>query len=88
MQVAIELPEEIASRLAEQWGDLTARSRTAVLIEGYRSGALSQAQLQELLGLKSRWETEALLKEAGVYLDYSEADLARDIKNSRKTRGE
>jgi predicted HTH domain antitoxin len=88
MQVEIELPEEIGKRLAERWGDLPGRSREAVLIEGYRSGAISQAQLQALLGLESRWETDALLKEAGIYLDYTEADLARDIENSRKLRGE
>jgi predicted HTH domain antitoxin len=88
MKLAIELPEEIGRQLEEKWGDLSARSLSAIAIEGYRSGALSQAQLQKLLGLESRWETDALLKSAGVYLDYSESDLARDIETSRKLRGQ
>ena len=87
MNVAIELPEDIARQLANKWGDLPARAREAVAIEGYRSGALSQAQVQRLLGLASRWEADALLKRAGVYQDYTEADLERDLEVSRTLRG-
>ncbi|HEY9231326.1 MAG TPA: UPF0175 family protein [Blastocatellia bacterium] len=84
MNLAIELPEDIAERLAARWGDLSRAAREAIAIEGYRSGALSQAEVQRLLGLASRWETDALLKRAGVYLDYSEEDLARDLEVSRQ----
>jgi len=84
MNLAIELPEDIAKRLAAKWGDLSQAAREAIAIEGYRSGALSQAEVQRLLGLASRWETDALLKRAGVYLDYSEEDLARDLEASRQ----
>jgi predicted HTH domain antitoxin len=83
MTIGIEIPEEIGRQLARSWGDLPTRAREAVAIEGYRSGALSQAQLQLLLGLASRWETDDLLKRAGVYLDYTEADLERDLETSR-----
>lgn len=84
MNLAIELPEDIAERLAAKWGNLSHAAREAIAIEGYRSGALSQAEVQRLLGLASRWETDALLKRAGVYLDYSEEDLARDLEASRQ----
>jgi hypothetical protein len=36
-----------------------------------------------MLGLASRWETDAFLKQAGAYLDYSEADLEHDLEVSR-----
>jgi len=84
MHLAIELPEDIAQRLSARWGDLSQVAREAIAIEGYRSGALSQAEIQRLLGLASRWETDALLKRAGIYLDYSEDDLARDLETSRQ----
>jgi predicted HTH domain antitoxin len=84
MNLAIELPEDIAERLAAKWGDLSLAAREAIAIEGYRSGALSQAEVQRLLGLASRWEADALLKRAGVYLDYSEEDRARDLEASRQ----
>ena len=61
-----------------------AAAREAIAIEGYRSGALSQDQVQRLLGLASRWEVDALLKRAGVYLDYTEEDVAREVEDSRE----
>ena len=87
MNIAIELPEDIAKRLTAKWGDLSQRTREAIAIEGYRSGALSQAEVQRFLGLASRWETDALLKRAGVYLEYTESDLAQDLELSRQIRG-
>ena len=84
MQIAIELPEDIARQLQAKWGNLSQGAREAIAIEGYRSGALSQAQVQRLLGMASRWETDALLQRAGVYLDYTEEDLAKDLEVSRQ----
>jgi len=84
MHIAVDLPEDIAERLQAKWGDLSRATREAIAIEGYRSGALSQDQVQRLLGLASRWEVDALLKRAGVYLDYTEEDVAREVENFRK----
>ncbi len=87
MHIAIDLPEDIGRHLEQKWGDLPRRAREAVVIEAYRSGALSQAQVQAVLGFASRWETDALLKRAGAYLEYTEADLARDLETSHRVRG-
>jgi predicted HTH domain antitoxin len=46
-------------------------------IEGYRAGRLSHRQVGEMLEL-DYWQTEALLKERGVPLNYSVADLEAD----------
>lgn len=81
MHIAVDLPEDIAERLQAKWGDLSRAAREAIAIEGYRSGALSQNQVQRLLGLASRWEVDALLKRAGVYLEYTEEDVARELEN-------
>jgi Uncharacterised protein family (UPF0175) len=51
MKVAIELPEDIAHQLEAKWGNITKAMLEAIAIEGYRSGVLSQAQVQQLLGL-------------------------------------
>jgi len=87
MKIAVELPEDIAERLEGKWGDLSRAAREAIAIEGYRSGALSQSQVQRLLGLASRWEVDAILKRAGVYLDYTEEDLAREIESGHELTG-
>jgi|TARA_B100000315_G_C14173322_1_gene405543 hypothetical protein len=51
----------------------------ALAAEEYRTGILTAAQVQEMLGLTSRWDTDAFLKEHRCFLDYCEDDLARDI---------
>jgi predicted HTH domain antitoxin len=86
MSVTIDLPEEIEQQLETEWGDLPRRALEAVALEGYRSGALTLAQLRRLLGFETRMEADAFLKQHGVYLDYTEADLERDRETHRKLR--
>jgi predicted HTH domain antitoxin len=77
MNVAIELPEDIARQLRSCWGDMPRRALEAIALEGYRSGALSRGQVGRLLGLNF-WETEAFLKEKQAYLPYADSELAQD----------
>ena len=84
--VAIELPEEIASRLSES-GDLSRVALEALAAQGYRCGKLTHAEVQKMLGIPSRWETDSFLKQAGAYLDYTEADLEHDLTVSRQLTG-
>jgi hypothetical protein len=81
--VAIELPEDIASRFGRQ-DELSSIALKALAAEGYRSGKLTHAEVQRMLGFASRWETDAFLKQAGAYLDYTESDLERDLETSRQ----
>lgn len=83
MQVTIELPEEISSSLEGRWGDVPRQILEATAVEGYRTGALSEAQVMRLLGFKDRFEVHGLLKEHRVPLDYSLADLEADLAAHR-----
>lgn len=82
-QVAIELPEDIASRLSAE-GELSNVALRALAAQAYRDGQLTHAEVQRVLGFKSRWETDAFLKQAGAYLDYTEVDLDNDLAASRR----
>jgi predicted HTH domain antitoxin len=77
MQVTVELPDQVA----RQWGETTAAVGRHVMedaaIEGYRAGRLSHRQFREMLAL-DYWQTETFLKERGVPLNYSAADLEAD----------
>ena len=84
MSVTIELPEEIEQQLETEWGDLPRRALEAVALEGYRSGALTLAQLRRMLGFATRMEADAFLKRRGIYLEYTEADLERDRETHRQ----
>lgn len=67
--------------VARQWGDTPqAIARHVVedaVIERYRSGRLSQRQVGEALGF-DYWQTEAFLRDRGVPVNYSVADLEAD----------
>ena len=79
MNVAIDIPDDIGRVLAAQSGGVSRAVLEAVAIEAYRSGSITPAQVQQMLGLRSRWETEAFLKRAEAFHDYTAEDLERDI---------
>ena len=83
MNVAVELPEDIARRLATKWDDLPRRALEAIAVEGYRTQALTQAEIGRLLNL-SWHETEAFLKERQAYLHYDQSDLKQDHATLRE----
>ncbi len=87
MNVALEIPETVLDSLRSGWKDVPRRALEAVAAEAYRSGALTAHQVGQLLGHKSRWETEEFLKRVGAWLAYTEADLERDLATFRATRG-
>ena len=84
MNVAIEVPPEIAKSLAGPNDDLSRVALEALAAHGYRSDKLTHAEVQRMLGFNSRGETDAFLKQAGAYLDYTEADLEHDLAVSRQ----
>jgi predicted HTH domain antitoxin len=79
VNVAIEIPDDIGQLLAAQAGGASRAVLEAVAIEAYRSGAITSGQVQQMLELRSRWETESFLRRADAYHDYTMDDLERDI---------
>ena len=79
MDIAIRIPDEVGRALMARGADVTRAVLEAVAIEAYRSGAITPAQVQEMLGFRSRWETEPFLHRAEAYHDYTMDDLDRDI---------
>ena len=80
MDVAFSLPEDLARRLKQQWGDLSRGALESVAAQGYRDGSLTLGEVRTLLGHQTRMETEAFLKERGALLDYSEEELEQDLE--------
>lgn len=84
MQVSVELPEDILRALEGQWPDVNRRAMEAIAVEGYRTGALTENQVRRLLGLESRFDVHALLKEHRVPLRYTASDLEDDLRAHRE----
>lgn len=83
MEVTISLPEDISAALQGRWDNVPRRSLEAIAVEGYRTGALNESQVRRLLGLETRFQVHALLKEQQVPLRYSHADLQDDLSAHR-----
>lgn len=87
MEITVRLPDALADRLRAEGSDLSRRALEALAADGYRSGAFTRAEVQSLLGLGSRWETEAFLTRAGASLGYSAVDLDGDLEALREASG-
>jgi hypothetical protein len=84
MDVAIQVPEDVARQLEAKWGDVSQRALESLTLEAYREGVITEAEVGRMLNLSSRLEVEAFLKHSHTYLDYTEADLEQDIANIRQ----
>ena len=87
MQVTLNLPEDIARDLEARFQDLPRAALESLALEGYRSGALTEFQVRQLLGFPTRLEADGFLKSHGVYLNYTLDDLDRDTETSRQFSG-
>jgi hypothetical protein len=74
VNVAIEIPDDIGQVLAARSGGVSRAVLEAVAVEAYRSGAITPAQVQQMLGLRSRWETESFLRRTEAWHDYTMDD--------------
>ena len=77
-QVTLDIPDVLSSFLTASGHNLEHAALQAIALEAYREGKLSMGQLRRLLGYHTRTQVHALLKEHGVYLRYSLADLEHD----------
>lgn len=84
MQVVIDLPDDVAAQLRWKWSDIPRRTLEALVVEGYRREELTSYQVRRLLGFETPMEVDVFLKQNGVYLEYSEDNLAQDTEVSRR----
>jgi hypothetical protein len=88
MRITLEIPDDLASSLIPVGQDPARAALEALGLEAYRQRRLSGYQLRTLLGLPSRWDLDAFLKEHRVEkytLQDFEEDLAT-IEEFRKKR--
>jgi len=84
MQLAIELPEDIAEDLRAKWRDLPRHALEAIALEGYRSGALTESQVRRLLSFETRLEVNSFLRDRGAYYNYSPSELDQEIETNER----
>ena len=82
MQVILEIPETLADHFAATGKEPASAALEALAIEGYRTHALSEAEVRRMLGLETRMEVHALLAAHDVPLHYTEEHVRQDIQGS------
>jgi hypothetical protein len=83
MEISIQIPDDVGARLHDRWQDLPRRALEALVTDAYRRDILTAAEVQTILGLPSRHETDAFLKDAGADLGYTWDDLEQDLQTYR-----
>ncbi len=73
------------STLSASGRDPARAALEAIAVEAYRQRRLSGYQLRTLLGIGSRFELDAFLKERQVY-DYTVEDFEQDLAAIRELR--
>ena len=86
MQIIIEVPDDIKTRMEEKWGNLSQKMVTNLALEAYQNQLISTAELGAMLNITSRLETHKFLKEAGIYLNYDEEELEKDLTTLQELR--
>ncbi|MBI4904361.1 MAG: UPF0175 family protein [Acidobacteria bacterium] len=78
MNLTVEIPDDVATRMSVAGGDLSRRALEALAAEEYRCGRLTKPDLRRLLGLRTSDQIDTFLKEHEVWIDYTLADLERE----------
>ncbi|KYC36916.1 hypothetical protein WA1_45500 [Scytonema hofmannii PCC 7110] len=86
MQITVEIPDEIAKRLDQARGGLSRRLLEVIVADAYRCREISTSEVRQILQLGSRLKTHAFLKRMGVYLNYDETELEKDIQTLKEFR--
>lgn len=83
MEVAIQLPDDIAERLKNEWHDLPRSALEGIALKGYCDRVLTTEEVRRLLGFESRFEVFDFLAAHGVPF-YTLADLEHDRDTSQR----
>ncbi len=85
MRVSLDIPDELAPALVPDGQDPARAALEAWGLEAYRQRRLSGYQLRTLLGLPSRWDLHALLKERQISM-YTLEDFEQDLATNEELR--
>lgn len=77
MQLTVDIPDDIASRLSATGVDLSRRALEGFAVEELKAGRITEPELCRMLGL-ARIQIDGFLKSHGVFDDYTMEDFERE----------
>ena len=78
MELIVQIPDDLVSRMSASGGDLSRRALEALALEAFKSGHISKPELRRLLGFGTRYRFDGFLKSHEVYEDYILDDFYQD----------
>ena len=87
MELTVQIPDDLASRMSASGGDLSLRALEALALEEFKSGRITKPELRRLLGFGTRYRLDGFLKSHDVYEDYTMEDFERDREDVIVARG-
>jgi Uncharacterised protein family (UPF0175) len=78
MELTVQIPDDLASRMSASGGDLSRRALEALALEEFKSGHITKPELLRLLGFGTRYRLDGFLKSHDVYEDYTMEDFDQD----------
>jgi hypothetical protein len=76
METVIAIPGVIARHLVASPKELAQEMKLSYALRLYRASKINEHEFGALLGLETRLEIDAVLKENGCFIDYTEDEIA------------
>jgi hypothetical protein len=83
MQIVISIPDELAAPLIPPGQEASRAALEALALDAYRESRMTGYQLRTLLGISSRYELDAFLKQHKVE-KYTIEDFEHDLATIRE----
>lgn len=77
----VRIPDELAARLVADGADLERCALEALVLEAFRAGRISKAELRRTLGLEALNDLDGFLKAHGAFEDYTLEELDREAQD-------
>lgn len=81
--VEVLVPDTLIEALGAKADELPRRTLEALIVQAYRQGRITHAQVSELLDL-NRWETDDFLKGAQAFRATETEEFASDLEHLRQ----
>jgi hypothetical protein len=81
--VEISVPDSLIKALGAQPDELPRQTLEALIVQAYRKGQITHAQVGELLDL-DRWDTDGFLKNAQAFRARESDEFASDLERLRR----
>jgi len=78
MELTVQIPDEIASRMGAPESALSRRALEAFALAEFTSERITKPELRKLLGFGTRYQLDGFLKAHGIFENYTMADFERE----------